>query len=520
MAIRFKKYVDIVSRVGGADQVPARQFGGRFYDQNVKIPTGSVIEFSDSASVRKYFGSGTEEDAYAQFYFSFIGKQVTRPKLISFARWNPANTAPIIIGGSKIGSIASFAALTVGAAFGVSIAGTRHIITGMDFSAVVTYADIAAVLQAAIRAVGASSGANWTACTVTCDGSNFIFTGGETNNTDTPVEVYADGASGDNDTINLIRWRGLVGNGAYLVYTEVCALNSAGAKGQEPDVAFAKDVENDNNFGSFFFIDDLTAGQVVAIATENNSYNNNFIFCFGVTQSNLQNLDGIVGLSGTATTAIENPLNPSEVTPTAALIPMVILAATDFNRPDASQNYMFQQADVQPIVFDTALSDILDNFRINYYGATQTAGKLISFYQRGYMTGGADDATDIGTYANEIWFKEYIAVALMNILLALGKVSANAQGRGVILSTIQSRVNLALYNGVISVGKILTNTQKAYITSITGSPDSWRQVQDTGYWLDVFIERDTITGDYKARYLLVYSKDDAIRKVEGSDVLI
>jgi len=520
MAIRFKKYVDIVSRVGGADQVPARQFGGRFYDQNVKIPTGTVIEFSDANSVSKYFGAATPEHNYSLFYFSFIGKQVTKPKIISFARWNPANTAPIIIGGSKIGSIASFAALTVGAAFGVSIAGTRHIITGMDFSAVITYADIAAVLQAAIRAAGASSGANWTACTVTCDGSNFIFTGGETNNTETPIEVYADSASGDNDTINLIRWRGLVGNSAYLVYTEVCAINSAGAKGQEPDVAFAKDVENDNNFGSFFFIDDLTAEQVVAIATENNSYNNNFIFCFGIDSENLAAFADIVELSGTATTVIENPLAPSESTPNAALIPMVVLAATDFNRPDASQNYMFQQADVMPVIFDTYTSDLLDGLRINYYGATQTAGKLISFYQRGYMTGGADDATDIGTYANEVWFKEYIAVALMNILLALGKVSANAQGRGVILSTIQSRVNLALYNGVISVGKILTNTQKAYITSITGSPDSWRQVQDTGYWLDVFIERDTITGDYKARYLLVYSKDDAIRKVEGSDVLI
>jgi hypothetical protein len=520
MAIRFKKYVDIVSRVGGADVVPARQFGGRFYDQNVRIPTGSVIEFSDANSVSKYFGAATPEHNYSLFYFSFIGKQVTKPKIISFARWNPANTAPIIIGGSKIGSIAEFVALTVSNKFALSIGGTRLIVTGMDFSAVVTYADIAAVLQAAIRAVGASSGANWTACTVTCDGTRFTFTGGETNATDVPVEIFADTPSGDATTIDLIRWRGLTGFGALLAYTEVCAINSAGAKGQEPDVAFAKDVENDNNFGSFFFIDDLTVDQVIAIATENNSYNNNFIFCFGVTSENVDSLVDIIDLSGTATTAIENPISASDVTPNAALIPMVILAATDFNRPDASQNYMFQQADIDPIVFDTALSDILDSSRINYYGATQTAGKLISFYQRGYMTGGADDATDIGTYANEIWFKEYISVALMNILLALGKVSANAQGRGVILSTIQSRVNLALYNGVISVGKILTNTQKAYITSITGSPDSWRQVQDTGYWLDVFIERDTITGDYKARYLLVYSKDDAIRKVEGSDVLI
>ncbi|OYW78788.1 MAG: hypothetical protein B7Z19_06545, partial [Polynucleobacter sp. 32-46-5] len=85
-------------------------------------------------------------------------------------------------------------------------------------------------------------------------------------------------------------------------------------------------------------------------------------------------------------------------------------------------------------------------------------------------------------------------------------------------------IDQALVNGVISVGKPLTSAQQIYITNATGDDTAWRQVQSEGYWIDVEIVAyvDTITGTtkYKAVYVLIYSKDDVIRKVEGTDVLI
>ena len=81
----------------------------------------------------------------------------------------------------------------------------------------------------------------------------------------------------------------------------------------------------------------------------------------------------------------------------------------------------------------------------------------------------------------------------------------------------------ALFNGVISVEKPLTTVQKLYITEITGDDLAWHQVQNAGYWVDAvmqsYVTEDART-EWKCVYTLVYSKDDAIRKVEGSHILI
>jgi transposase len=71
-------------------------------------------------------------------------------------------------------------------------------------------------------------------------------------------------------------------------------------------------------------------------------------------------------------------------------------------------------------------------------------------------------------------------------------------------------------------GKELTNTQKAYITQITGDNTAWQRVQLNGYVLTVELSQQVINGatKYIAEYTLVYSKGDSIRKVEGRHILI
>jgi len=51
---------------------------------------------------------------------------------------------------------------------------------------------------------------------------------------------------------------------------------------------------------------------------------------------------------------------------------------------------------------------------------------------------------------------------------------------------------------------------------------AWKQVQNLGYWLGVVIEPivvDLVT-EYQINYTLIYSKDDVIRFVQGTDILI
>ncbi|WP_261341164.1 DUF3383 domain-containing protein [Fimbriiglobus ruber] len=175
-----------------------------------------------------------------------------------------------------------------------------------------------------------------------------------------------------------------------------------------------------------------------------------------------------------------------------------------------------------PVGHHLGFQQTYDALLVNYYGQTQTAGQLLSFYQRGVMLGLPVNPSDQNVYADEIWFKDALGAALMNLLLALSQVPANAAGQVQILSTLQSIINQALFNGTISVGKTLSVDQQLYIAQVTGSATAWKQVQNIGYWVNVVIESYVVNGvtEYKAVYTLIYSKDDDIRLIQGSDILI
>jgi hypothetical protein len=201
------------------------------------------------------------------------------------------------------------------------------------------------------------------------------------------------------------------------------------------------------------------------------------------------------------------------------MMPMIILAATDYTRLNGTQNYMFQQfGGMTPTVTDNGKANAMDALRVNYYGRTQQAGQLIDFYQRGVLQGSIQD-TNI--YANEMWLKDRAGADIMTLLLAL-KISANLTGRAQVMGCLRNVIDMALNNGAISINKPLSFVQKAFITSITGDDVAWVQVQSQGYWLDVQIQEYTVDDrvEYKIVYLLVYSKDDLIRKVEGTHSLI
>lgn len=281
-----------------------------------------------------------------------------------------------------------------------------------------------------------------------------------------------------------------------------------------------KSTEANNNFGSFCFTDAaaLSLLEVTEAATWNDAQNNMFQYCVPVTAANTSAWSAaLIGLSGVSLTLDEIVGEYHE------MIPMIILAATNYAKRNAVQNYMFQQFAATPTVTTTVLSNTYDDLRVNYYGRTQTAGQTIDFYQRGVMMGLATDAVDMNTYANEQWLKDAAGSAIMSLLLSMPKVSANEKGRAQLLTVIQSVIDTALFNGTISIGKTLNITQKLYIGSITGDDLAWHQVQAIGYWVDCVLESYvTVDGrtEWKASYTLMYSKDNVIRSVDGSHILI
>jgi hypothetical protein len=501
MGISFKKYVDITSGIGAGANVGTRELIGRLFTTNPLLPTKSFIEFTTLADVGTYFGTTSEEYKRASFYFSFVSKNIITPQKISYARWVDTSTAPRIYG-AKLQTTLNALKLITNGAFSMTLGATTNVVSGLDFSGAADLAAVAAIIQTAIRT---KTGVQWTAATVTYDAvrAGFNFVGGSA--VAAVVSVQAPGTG--TDISNIIGW--ITG-----------AIWSDGALTETITETLTQSVEASNNFGSFLFMPALTLDQITEAAQWNSADDQNVLFQYmvPVSAANANSYyDALKNYAGIAVTL--SPL----ATEYPEQAPMMILAATNYSQRNSTQNYMFQIFALTPSVTTTIDSNTYDAIRINYYGRTQTAGQLLDFYQRGVLMGLPVNPVDMNIYANEQWFKDAAGAALMTLLLALSRVSANSKGRAQILTTLQAVITEALNNGTISVGGILDITQKIYIAEITGDPDAWYQVQNTGYWVDCTmqaVDTDSGTVEYKATYVLVYKKDDVVRKIEGTHVLI
>ncbi len=509
MAINQTRYVDITSGVGAAESVATRQLMGRLMTDNPLLPPQTFIQFNGSGAalaedVGNYFGTGSQEYARALYYASWVSKNIKQAQGISFGRWVSIAQAAVIYGIQATYALATFTAVTSGS-LNLTLGGFTHTLTGINLSAAGSLTAVASDIQTAIQAYSAG-GADWTAATVTWDSSTsqFNFVGGVTG-----VEPLSVGVAGSGtDLAPLLGWTGvgvIVGQGS-AVETITQTLNTTQGLS--------------NNFGSFLFMPSsvsMTTANITSAATWNNLQNVFYQYMVPVTASNAAAVQAaIINYAGCDITlapiADEYP----------EMIPMIILAATDYTGRASVQNYMFQIFPNTPSVTTDANANTYDALSINYYGQTQTAGQYIQFYQRGVCTGEANDPIDQNVYANEQWFKAALSAQILQLLLALAQLPANTTGQAQLLATIQSVIAQAILNGTISVGKTLDVTQQLYITNATGSNTAWQQVQTIGYWVNCVIVPIVTNGvtEYQAEYTLIYSKDDIIRFVQGTDVLI
>ena len=521
MAISINRYVDITSGLGAGAVATTRNLVGRFFTGNSLVPPGTYLRFSSASAVGDYFGTSSEEYLRAVFYFSWISKNTTRPQSIQFARWVDVATEAKIYGMVNTDRVLGQWTSITNGSIGLTIGGVANTFTAIDFSTALSFTDIASLLQTKIQT---AVGTQWTAATVTYSNGAFNFVSGD----DVAAEISVQEGVGGTPIAGsaFLGWiPEAVNNGQGVLtpapFTDAAIWANGSAVETITDMLDGSANES-NDFGSFAFLTNLalTLDEVVEAAEWNQDQNVMYLYSVPVSVANASAwhtaLESIGGVALTlSNTAGEYPEQ----------MPMMIEAATDYTAVNSVQNYMFQIfSGITPSVTADASADAYDAASINYYGTTQTSGQLISFYQRGLLQGSASptNITDMNAYVNEIWLKDAAAVAILNLLLGLAQISANQQGRGQILSVLQTVIDLALLNGTISVGKTLTSAQKAFITNQTADNKAWYQVQTSGYWVDCVIEPipniDPV--QYQANYMLIYSKDDVIRKVVGTQTLI
>ena len=500
MTIPISKYVNITSSVGGVAQAASRELILRLLTNNVLIPTGTVVEFSTIAEVGSYFGTDADEFNEAQFYFAFISKLATTPGKISFSRYALVDVAATVFGESKTYAIGDFDTTADGQLL-ITIGANSELVS-FDFSSPLDTSldDVASTMQTAIQA--ANGDPEWSGATVSFNAteSRFELLGGAVG---AFVMLVEPGITGT-DIIDTVGW----------------ALPSArfsdGIVGTTLTAFLIAQAQTSNNFGSFSFIQDRDNTEVLEVATWNDGENVKYMYLQKVIASNTQTLfDSINQFGGTGLTLSD----PGLTTDFPWLLPGAIMAATPYTRRAAVQDYMFQQASLASLVTDATLSTTYDNIRVNYYGETQQAGSILAFYQRGFLMGIATDPIDMGVYSNEVFLKDAVGVSIINLLLALSAVPANQSGVAQVLAAIQAPIDQALLNGTISIGKKFNATQIAFISVTTGDPLAFHQIQNSGYWIEAQIV-DAGGGEFVVEYVLIYAKNDVIRKVEGSHLLI
>jgi hypothetical protein len=501
MAISFTQYINITSVVGGTSPAQTRMFGGRFFDDNPLIPAQSLVTFTTLSDVGFYFGTSSTEYARASAYFSFITKNGLQPSSVDFARWVDVASPPTIYGAQITQSVAVYQVITNGS-FTLNINPDSHTFTGLDFSAVLSLSDVAAVIQTAINA---ESGLQWTAATVTWNATrgSFDFVGGDAVNAVISVD---EGVTGTPIAGTLGWLSGAILSNGSLVESVTQVLTNSYA--------------SNNNFGSFMFIPVLSDSQETEACAWTFSTNIRVMYFPRVTTVDDANDYATANSSYGGVGLTLSPLT----TEFPEQIPMQIFAATDYTAKSSVQDYMYYQAsNITPSVSDDTTKLQLDAISVNYYGVTQEAGQLLAFYQTGELFGPVTSPDAINVFANEIWLKDAMGVAIMNLFLGLPEVSANIQGQSQLRVSVQSVIDQAKNNGTISVGKDLTPAQIAYVTDISQDPTAWNQVQNDGYWLSIGIVSYTKTNGklgYQGVYTLIYSKNDTVQSLKGVDNLV
>lgn len=501
MPIKSTRYVEITSAVIGASSVAVQSLTGRRFTSNPLVPVDGIVTVLNGGA-QDYFGADTAEARFAAQYFSYVSPApASKANNLQYAAYAPTGRTPLLVGAPNTSTLAALQAVTAGS-LSIQLGDNPINLTSINLSTALTFADVASALQTAIR--GSGGGAQYTTALVTYDSltQEFKVQGSSVGSAAAVVSAAPSGT----DIAPLINLNG------------VGSVQSPGVAAQTPLAAFIVAEELTDSFGSASFQDPMTLEQAVDLATYVASQNIKYQLYLSVSRANYEAwsaaLMGIASV-GLILNATANEYKES--------LPQAIMAATDYDRRNATVNYMFRQSALTGDVTDTAESLALDAARVNYYGVTASAGQRISFFQRGFLMGGATAALDMNVHANEQWFKAFMASAFLSLEISINKIPANNEGRGLIMIQIAEGIDRAKFNGTISVGKLLTAAQQIAVTELTGDALAYLEVQNNGYWADV--EMVEVVGpsgiaEYVAKYTIAYAKNDVVRKIEGSHNLV
>ncbi len=417
------------------------------------IPTEErVREYNSMTDVAADFADTDEEYLAAQIFFS----QVPRPTVLYISRRNTVATKAELVGGAASTLPGDFSSYE-DADIDINIDGTVRHLTGLDFSAITTMEDVAAVLQTALNAAVTGTTCTWSATT-----GKFTITNATAGSSHTLSFMV--GVSEDDIVQSLCLGSACGGSiiPGFDVETAAQCLNAIEEKNSKwYGFAFTKEVNDDQIFC-------LAAAAWAEARTKlfcNTTKDANTIIT-GNTSSlayALKTLDYSRTFSVYGPTVVDSEGDVIATNDYAAISVFARGATVDFNAENSTITYKFKQCPgIAPVDLSATHASNLIAANCNYYTQFGTAlsGDAVTILAEGVCANGRflDEVVGID------WLQNAIQTDVFNFLFqSTTKIPQTDAGVTGIVQVLSSDLEQAVTNGLAAPGYVTIGGQRVFL---------------------------------------------------------
>lgn len=490
-AIPYSQLVNIIPGVIGTGANPL-SLNAIFIDKDEKIPTSSLLEFYDRATVVDYFGSDSDQAALAGIYFNGFDTATRRPGTLFFAGYADAARAGWVRG-QAISGMTLLELKAISGTLNVVVDGGVPINASIDLSAVTSFTDAADTIGTAI---GASVVVTWDA----------LFT----------MFVITSATTGPNSSVVI------TGGTAAEPLGLVGGYSSAGAAIDTPTSAMDRIVTQSNDWATYMttFEPDQADKDLFAAwaGTQNQRY--------GYVAWDSSSAYFTPNNSATFGKYVENQklgatLVIYDTTPKTAAFICGYAASINWDELNGRATPAFKSQEGLPYTVDTlAKANAVLSNNASYYGhySGPGAGNVDNCFQDGRMNGSIFQWFD--TFINQIRLNSQLLLSIWTGLRGAKAVPYNSRGDNYIRAWAQDPINEGLNNGSIVPGVVLSNSQKVEINTQVGF-DVSETLFTQGYYLHILPATAQVRGQRKSPPLkLLYCDGGSIQQIEMASIAV
>lgn len=446
---------------------------GLFLTNSTRVPMGAVLSFSSASGVSAYFGPLSTEAGLAAIYFAGYDGSTIKPAALRFYRYADAAAAAFLrsasLAGITLTQLQGFSGTLT-----ITVGGAAKTSSNISLSAITSFSDAAAAIQAAFSSPG---------FTVTYDSiaNAFVFTSVATGSAASVVYTSSTGSLGAN-----LRLRPADG-----------AVTSAGAAASTPATAMDALIALTQNFVSFSTTFAVSTADKVLFSVWTDSKNDRFAFvgwdnaAAAIANGDTTSFGAQARANGySGAVPIYDPNDGSKI---AAFL-MGAIASLDFGRTNGRATMAFRTGNVTAGVIDQTVAANLQANGYNFVGSYATANDAFTFFYPGQISGAFDW---IDSWVCQVWMNNAFQLALMELLTSVGQVPYNAEGYALIKAALRGVIDSAVNFGAIRAGVTLSAQQKAEVNNLAGG-----NVADTL--------------ELQGWYVLVQDADASVRAARGS----